>query len=354
MTAQTPAALGYRMPAEWEPHIATWLSWPRREGISFPDSFDGVVPALRAMVEALIESEQVCINVCNDAHEAEARQVLRGLPMKRISFHMIPTNEPWCRDHGPIFLTRDLDPKSATGWVRRGELAIVDWDYNAWGNKYPPFDLDEVVPTRVAQIFGLPVFYPGMILEGGAIDVNGAGALLTTESCLLNPNRNPNLTRDEIEQRLRDFLGVHEIFWLGSGIAGDDTEGHIDDLTRFVSERSVVTVVEENRDDENYEPLQQNLGRLRQMKIEGSKIDLVTLPMPKKIVREGLRLPASYANFYIANSCVLVPTFADPADEAALSILQKCFPDRRVIGIDCRELIWGLGTLHCLTQQQPA
>ncbi|HZA38160.1 MAG TPA: agmatine deiminase family protein [Candidatus Baltobacteraceae bacterium] len=344
MTAQTPAALGYRMPAEWEPHIATWLSWPRREGISFPDSFDGVVPALRAMVEALIESEQVCINVCNDAHEAEARQVLRGLPMKRISFHMIPTNEPWCRDHGPIFLTREVDPK----------LAIVDWDYNAWGNKYPPFDLDEVVPTRVAQIFGLQVFNPGMILEGGAIDVNGAGALLTTESCLLNPNRNPNLTRDEIEQRLRDFLGVHEIFWLGSGIAGDDTDGHIDDLTRFVSERSVVTVVEGNRDDENYEPLQQNLGRLRQMKIEGSKIDLVTLPMPKKIVREGLRLPASYANFYIANSCVLVPTFADPADEAALSILQKCFPDRRVIGIDCRELIWGLGTFHCLTQQQPA
>ena len=341
---RTPAALGYRMPAEWEPHIATWLSWPRREGISFPDSFDGVVPALRAMVEALIESEQVCINVCNDAHEAEARQVLRGLPMKRISFHMIPTNEPWCRDHGPIFLTRDVDPK----------LAIVDWDYNAWGNKYPPFDLDEVVPTRVAQIFGLPVFYPGMILEGGAIDVNGAGALLTTESCLLNPNRNPNLTRDEIEQRLRDFLGVHEIFWLGSGIAGDDTDGHIDDLARFVSERTVVAVVEENRDDENYEPLQQNLGRLRQVKIEGNKIDLVTLPMPKKIVREGLRLPASYANFYIANSCVLVPTFADPADEAALSILQKCFPDRRVIGIDCRELIWGLGTFHCLTQQQPA
>ena len=344
MTAQTPAALGYRMPAEWEPHIATWLSWPRREGISFPDSFDGVVPALRAMVEALIESEQVCINVCNDAHEAEARQVLRGLPMKRISFHMIPTNEPWCRDHGPIFLTGEVDPK----------LAIVDWDYNAWGNKYPPFDLDEVVPTRVAQIFGLPVFYPGMILEGGAIDVNGAGALLTTESCLLNPNRNPNLSRDEIEQRLRGFLGVREILWLGSGIAGDDTEGHIDDLTRFVSERSVVTVVEENRDDENYEPLQQNLGRLREMKIEGSKIDLVTLPMPTKIVREGLRLPASYANFYIANSCVLVPTFADPADEAALSILQKCFPDRRVIGIDCRELIWGLGTFHCLTQQQPA
>ena len=343
-TTQTPAALGYRMPAEGEPHIATWLSWPRREGISFPDSFDRVMPTLRAIVEALIKSEQVCINVCNDAHEAEARQVLGGLPMERISFHMIPTNEPWCRDHGPIFLTRDLDPK----------LAIVDWDYNAWGNKYPPFDLDEIVPTRVAEILKLPVFYPGMILEGGSIDVNGAGALLTTESCLLNPNRNPHLSRGEIEQRLRGYLGVREILWLGHGIAGDDTDGHIDDLARFVSEHRIVTVVEEDRGDENYEPLQENLARLREMKIDNRAIDIITLPMPKTIVREGLRLPASYANFYIANSRVLVPTFADPADEPALSILRKLFPDRYVIGIDCRELIWGLGTFHCLTQQQPA
>ena len=341
---ETPAALGYRMPAEWEPHAATWLSWPRREGISFPDSFDRVMPVLRAMVAALIESEQVCINVCNAAHEAEARQVLHGLPMERISFYPIPTNEPWCRDHGPIFLTRDLDPK----------LAIVDWDYNAWGNKYPPFILDEVVPTRVADILKLPVFYPRMILEGGSIEVNGAGALLTTESCLLNPNRNPRLSRGEIEQRLRDYLSVREIFWLGDGIAGDDTDGHIDDLTRFVSEYTVVTVVEEDRDDENYDPLQENLARLRKLRINNREIDIVTLPMPEKIVREGLRLPASYANFYIANSCVLVPTFADPADEPALSILRNLFPDRHIIGIDCRELIWGLGTFHCLTQQQPA
>src|SRR5213593_50935 len=329
MLSQTPAALGYRMPGEWEPHAATWLSWPRREGISFPDSFDRVLPALRAMVEALIQSEKVCINVCNGAHESEARDVLRGLPMDRISFHFIPTNEPWCRDHGPVFLTRDLDPK----------LAIVDWDYNAWGNKYPPFDLDEVVPTRLAQILDVPVFYPRMILEGGAIDVNGAGALLTTESCLLNPNRNPNLRREEIEQRLRDFLGVRKILWLGDGIAGDDTDGHIDDLARFVSERTVVTVVEEDHDDENYKPLQENLARLREMKTGQRKVEIVTLPMPRKIVRENLRLPASYANFYIANSCVLLPTFADANDRIALSILQKLFPDRRVIGIDCRELI---------------
>jgi agmatine deiminase len=353
---QTPGALGYRMPAEWEPHTATWLSWPRREGISFPDSFDRVLPALRAMVEALIESERVCINVCNAAHEAEARALLSGLPMEPsrnstrrvagegISFYQVPTNEPWCRDHGPIFLTRDRDPS----------LVVVDWDYNAWGNKYPPFDLDEVVPTRLSEILKVPVFYPHMILEGGSIDVNGNGALLTSESCLLNKNRNPNLSHDEIEQRLRDYLGVSEILWLGDGIAGDDTDGHIDDLARFVSERTVVTVVEEDRDDENYEPLQNNLARLRDMQISGRKLDIINLPMPKKIVREGLRLPASYANFYIANTCVLVPTFADPNDAAALSMLRECFPDRRLIGIDCRELVWGLGTFHCLTQQQPA
>jgi agmatine deiminase len=359
---ETPAALGYRMPAEWEPHVATWLSWPRREGISFPDSFDRVMPVLRTMVAALVESEQVWINVFNAAHEAEARQVLQGLPVERISFYPIPTNEPWCRDHGPMFLTRDegwsrLAPEPGHA-VRREDapapLAIVDWDYNAWGNKYPPFDLDEVVPTRVADILKLPVFYPRMILEGGSIDVNGTGALLTTESCLLNRNRNPRLSRGEIEQRLRDYLGVREIFWLGDGITGDDTDGHIDDLARFVSEHTVVTVVEEDRADGNYKPLQENLARLREMKIDSREIDIITLPMPREIVREGLRLPASYANFYIANSCVLVPTFADPADDAALSTLRNLFSDRRVIGIDCRELIWGLGTFHCLTQQQPA
>jgi len=344
-SSRTPAELGYRMPAEWERHAATWLSWPRREGISFPDSFDRVLPTLRDMVGALSESEPVCINVINGAHEAEARAVLDPLPRQdRITYYEIPTNEPWCRDHGPIFLTRGEEPK----------LAAVDWDYNAWGNKYPPFDLDEVVPTRIAELLKVPVFYPRMILEGGSIDVNGRGSLLTSESCLLNKNRNPDLSREEIETRLRAFLGVKEILWLGDGIEGDDTDGHIDDLARFVSETKVVTVVEQDSGDANYKPLQENLARLREMQVAGRKIEIITLPMPGKIVREGMRLPASYANFYIANSVVLVPTFTDPADEAALSVLQKCFPNRRVIGIDCRELIWGLGTFHCLTQQQPA
>ena len=340
---KTPAELGYHMPAEWEPHAATWLSWPQREGISFPSSFDRVLPTLRAMVEALIGSEQVCINVCNGAHEAEAREVLCDLPMERVTFYRIPTNEPWCRDHGPIFLTRQEEPR----------LAIVDWDYNGWGGKYPPYELDEVVPTRVAEILKIPVFYPRMVLEGGSIEVNGAGALLTSEGCLLNKNRNPNLRRDEIEKRLRDMLGVREILWLGQGTEGDDTDGHIDNLARFVSEETVLVAIEEDRADANYEPLQDNLARLRKMKFNDRSLDIVTLPMPRKMVRQDLRLPASYANFYIANRCVLFPTYGDPHDEVALSIVQKFFPNRRVVGIDCRELIWGLGAFHCLTQQQP-
>jgi agmatine deiminase len=349
MLEGTPSDLGYRMPAEWERHEAIWLSWPRREGISFPDSFDRVMPALRAMVAALIDChsgancERVCINVCNGAHEAEAMEVLRGLDHSRITFHRIPTNEPWCRDHGPIFLTRKKQPR----------LAILDWDYNGWGGKYPPWDLDEVVPTRVGEILDVPVFYPHMILEGGSIDVNGAGTLLTSESCLLNKNRNPNLSREQIEQRLRDYLGIREILWLGDGIEGDDTDGHVDDLTRFVSERRVVTVVEEKRDSPNYHALQENLARLRAMKIAGQSLEVFELPMPRRIVRDNLVLPASYANFYIANNCVLLPMFADPMDEPARQTLQNLFPDRNVIGIDCTELIWGLGTFHCLTQQQP-
>src|SRR5947209_7603468 len=314
MLSQTPAALGYRMPAEWELHAATWLSWPRREGISFPESFDRVLPALRAMVEALIQSEQVCINVCNGAHEAEAREVLRGLPLERITFYRVPTDEPWCRDHGPIFLTRDdrwsrLAPEPKGAVQREGALAplaVVDWDYNAWGGKYPPSDLDEVVPTRVAEILRLPVFYPKMILEGGSIDVNGAGALLTSEGCLLNPNRNPTFSRKQIEQRLREYLGITDVLWLGEGIEGDDTDGHVDDLARFVGERTIVTVIEENPDDPNYEPLQENLVRLHAMKWNNAPFEVITLPMPARIDREGLRLPASYANFYIANGSVLL------------------------------------------------
>lgn len=332
------------MPAEWEPHAATWLSWPRREGISFPDAYDRVMPTFREMVAALLASEPVCINVANGAHEAEARAVLDGLPQERLTYYTIPTNEPWCRDHGPIFLTREQDPR----------LAVVDWGHNAWGGKYPPFDLDDVVPTRVAETLGLPVYDGGMILEGGSIDVNGAGALLTTESCLLNENRNPGMTREQIEQRMRDFLGVRDIFWLSRGTEGDDTDGHIDNLARFVSERTVLAIVEQDKSSANYEPLQENLARLREIRLNGKPLEIVLLPTAAKIEREDLVLPASYANFYIANEVVLVPTYEDPNDATAVATIQSTFPSRSVTPIDCRELIWGLGAFHCLTQQQPA
>ncbi|MDQ6861463.1 MAG: agmatine deiminase family protein [Verrucomicrobiota bacterium] len=341
---QTPASLGYRMPAEWEPHAATWLSWPRREGISFPGAFDRVMPTFREMVAALVTSEPVCINVMNGAHEAEARAVLDGVPPERITYYEIPSNEPWCRDHGPMFLTRDEDPR----------VAIVDWGHNAWGGKYPPFDLDDAVPTRIAQTLALPVWQGGMILEGGSIDVNGSGACLTTESCLLNPNRNPEMTRGQIEQRMRDFMGVREIFWLSRGTEGDDTDGHIDNLARFVRERTVLAIVEQDRSSANYEPLQENFARLKEIRIGGEPLEIVKLPTAAKVEREGLTLPMSYANFYIANRVVLVPTYHGPGDAAAIATIQSAFPQRRVVPIDCRELIWGLGAFHCLTQQQPA
>ncbi|MHA3771411.1 agmatine deiminase family protein [Verrucomicrobiota bacterium sgz303538] len=345
-TVVTPASLGYRMPAEWEPHEATWLSWPRPDGISFPDSYERVAPTLAKMVGALAGSERVNINVCNDEHEAEVKRQLTKARVKtdHVTFLRIPINEPWCRDHGPIFVTRKEAPQAV----------IIDWDYNAWGWKYPPFDDDDAVPTRVAEHLGLPVYYPRIVMEGGSIDINGSGTLLTTRSCLLNPNRNPDLNQEQIEQKLRDYLGVKNILWLGDGIEGDDTDGHVDDLTRFIDRTTVVTVVEEDEDDPNYEPLQENLALLQTMQAEdGTPLDVIKLPMPRKIVRDGQRLPASYANFYIANKVVLLPVFADVNDKWALAVLEKAFPTRKIVPIDCRELIWGLGAFHCLTQQQP-
>ena len=365
-SAQTPTQRGYRMPAEWEPHAATWLSWPRREGVSFPGrgAYDKAMPAMAKMVHALADSEPVHINVCDAAHEADVRRILSraGAKTAHVTFHQIAINEPWCRDHGPIFVTRSEAPK----------LLALDWDYNAWGCKYPPFDDDDYVPTAIAEKFGLPVEYPGMILEGGSIDVNGAGLLLTTRSCLLNPNRNPDLTQEQIEQRMKDWLGVREIIWLGDGIEGDDTDGHIDDIARFVAETTIVCAFEEDENDPNYEPLKANYEFLSGQTSDGSenedegdddesgdtgpisRFDVQKLPMPQKIVRDGQRLPASYANFYIGNRVVLLPTFAETNDKWATAILEKAFPGRKVIPIDCRELIWGLGAFHCLTQQMPA
>jgi agmatine deiminase len=346
---QTPAQLGYRMPAEWEPHAGTWFSWPRPEGISFPGKYETVPPVYAALIKALVQVERVFINVWDEQMEAFVRGLLaeQKVPLERVAFHHFPAYEPWCRDHGPIFVVRNKDG--------RPERAVVDWAYNAWGGKYPPFDLDDAVPQHVAQLRQLPLFSPGIVMEGGSIEVNGCGTLITTEACLLNPNRNPGLNQSQIEKFLKDFLGVSHIVWLGDGIVGDDTDGHIDDLTRFVNPTTVVTVVEEDPRDENYELLQENLKRLRtQTDQDGRPFRIVELPMPSKIEFDGQRLPASYANFYIANGIVALPTYRDRNDLKAVEILQGLFTDRKVIAIDSTELIWGLGSFHCISQQEPA
>lgn len=334
------------MPAEWEPHEATWISWPQPGCNSFPGSYDRVVPTFVKMVEALAESEIVRINVKDAEQEKSVRAMLRGAPPERLEFFLIETNEPWCRDHGPIFVKRDEDPR----------LAVVDFEFNAWGWKLTPFEEDNEVPSKVAGALGLPVFdYSGFVLEGGSIDVNGDGTVMTTESCLLNPNRNPRLEKAEIEKRLCEVLNVRQVLWLGDGIEGDDTDGHVDDITRFVSRSVVITAREEDANDPNFEPLQRNLDLLHAMMLpDGEPLHVLTMPMPARMVREGIRLPASYANFYIANEVVLLPVFGERNDAWAASVLREVFPKRRIVPIDCRELIWGLGAFHCLTQQQPA
>ncbi len=337
------------MPAEWAPHAGTWLTWPRPEGISFPDKYDTVPPVYAELIRHLTQAEEVNINVWHTDMEAWVRELLQKLktPLDRVRFHHFPAYEPWCRDHGPIFLARERDGKR--------ERAIVDWGYNAWGNKYPPFDLDDAVPQHVAKLRGLQLFSPGIVMEGGSIEVNGCGTVLTTEACLLNPNRNPQLNKAQIEQYLKDFLGVTNVLWLGEGIVGDDTDGHIDDITRFVNPTTVVTVIEEDPQDANYHLLQENLKRLRSLRDQdGKPFRIVELPMPGLIEHDGQRLPASYANFYIANGLVLVPTYRHANDKKAVAILQKEFSDHRVVGVDSTELIWGLGSFHCITQQEPA
>jgi agmatine deiminase len=300
-------------------------------------------------VRHLSESELVRINVADEDFAERVRSLLRkgGVNLDAVRFHFNPTDDAWVRDHGPIYVVRDRDGNR--------ERAINDWGYNAWGNKYPPYNNDDVVPSRIAEEMGEPLFKPGIVMEGGSLDVNGRGTLITTESCLLNPNRNPHLNREQIEGYLRDYLGVTNILWLGDGIAGDDTDGHVDDLTRFVSPDVVVTVVEDDPEDENYEALKENHERLLRMKDErGNPLRVIELPMPGPVYFEDQRLPASYANFYIANNSVLVPVYRHENDEKACAILQKTFTDRKVIAIDCVELIWGLGSIHCVTQQQPA
>lgn len=341
---QNPRELGFRMPAEWEPHEAVWFSWPHPEGISFPGAYERIPPAMGALVRAAAEFEPVRINVRDAVEETVARQHVGS--HDRVQYIHLPTNEPWCRDHGPIFLVND----------ETGEVAVADFDFNSWGGKYAGPDLDRQVPSALAKILGLRCFRCPMVLEGGSIDVNGTGSLLTTRSCLLNPNRNPDLTELEIEANLRGWLGARNILWLGDGIEGDDTDGHVDDLTRFVGKSRVVTVVEPDPGDPNHLILEANLTALRGLRDENGKpLEVVTLPMPaRRLEHEGQRLPASYANFLLVNGGVLMPSFGDPRDGEAAAVLGSLFPGRKVVPVDCRAIIIGLGSVHCLTQQQPA
>ena len=344
----TPAQLGFRMPAEWEPHVATWLAWPHNQE-TWPGRFSAIAAVYARIIAALHQSERVhiCVNDPASAHRVRHTLEAAGVDLSRIGLYEIPTNDAWARDHGPIFLTHESHNKT--------ELGLTNWTFNAWGAKYPPWDLDNAVPNHIARRLNLAPFTPNMVLEGGSIDVNGQGMLLTTEACLLNPNRNPTLSRSDIEHTLSAYLGIRHIGWLGDGIVGDDTDGHVDDLARFVNPTTVVCAVEDDPTDVNYTALQDNLHRLRSMHDQrGHPLHVVPLPMPGPVEYEAERLPASYANFYIANSTVLVPTYDHPHDHTALSILRELFPGRRVLGIPCTDLVLGFGALHCVTLQQPA
>ncbi len=347
--------VGYRMPAEFEPHEATWLAWPHNPETR-PGRLKHIPPIWIQMIKPLHVHETVHLCVNDAKTEEEVKAILKRHDIGRnVSIHQIPTNDAWARDHNGIFVKRDEGPSHPEGGVSRGSpLQILDFIFNSWGQKYGPWDLDDVVPQRVAEYLNIPCIQPGIVLEGGSIDVNGRGTLLTTEQCLLNKNRNQHLSKIEIEQCLKDYLGVTNILWLGDGIVGDDTDGHIDDISRFVNPTTVVAAVEEDPADENYKPLQDNLKRLQSMKDQdGRRLQIVTMPMPGPVVYDGQRLPASYANFYIANGIVLVPTYSHPNDERVLAILRKLFPKRRIVGINATELVWGLGAFHCVTQQQP-
>jgi agmatine deiminase len=361
----TPAALGYRMPAEWEPHEATWLAWPH-ERRDWPGKLAPITWVYGEVVRHLTRGERVRILVEDGAAEARARAALArvGVDLGQVDFYCVPTDRSWTRDTCPIFVRRDRD----------GDVAITDWAFNGWA-KYANHLRDHAVPAAVARRLRLQRFVPTrpagagvaagarsrrarqVVLEGGSIDVDGRGTLLTTEECLLSPvqARNPDLSRADLERILGDYLGVTKVLWLGRGIEGDDTHGHVDDLARFVGPRTIVLAAEPDARDANHRPLAENRDRLASATNHaGERLEVVELPMPAPVIFDGVRLPASYANFYIGNAAVLVPTFNDPADRRALGLLAELFPDRTVVGIHAVDLVWGLGTLHCMTQQQPA
>jgi agmatine deiminase len=357
----TPHAAGLHMPPEWAPHAATWIAWPHNAE-DWPGKFQPIPWVYGEIVRYLATVEHVHILVNEPAAEKRARNLLArcGANLANVAFHLQPTDRVWLRDSGPIFLTPI--PGSAVA----PPLALTNWKFNAWA-KYDNWHNDEQIPAHVARLLSVPAWKPEItlrdgqrhrvVLEGGSIDVNGAGALLTTEECLLSDvqSRNPGVSREQLEQCFHDYLGIDQAIWLNRGIAGDDTHGHVDDIARFVDPNTIAAAVEPNRDDENHTPLQDNLHRLSTARTRENKpYRIVGLPLPSPVIFENQRLPASYANFYIANGLVLVPTFNDPNDRVALNILAELFPLHRIVGIHSVDFIWGLGAMHCMTQQQPA
>ncbi len=342
----TPAALGYRMPPEWHRHAATWLTWPK-DPVTWPDRVPQVRTIFVRMMELLAEHEIVNVLVDDEAAQRDVESRLTWPQAKNVRLHQVPTVDSWIRDYGPNFIIRD-------DHTQDGRVAFNQWGFNAWGDKYESLKADARVPSLLAPKLAMPTFDPGIVLEGGSIDVSGAGVVMTTEQCLLNPNRNPKLTREEIEQKLRDYLGVRNVLWLGDGVAGDDTDGHIDDIARFVSPDTIVCAAEEDPADANYQPLQDNVRRLQLARdANGRQFNVITLPMPGRVMADNDPLPASYANFYIANNVVLLPVYGHANDQRAVDILQPLFPNRRVVSINCEPRVGGMGAIHCVTQQQP-
>jgi agmatine deiminase len=342
----TPKSMGYYFPAEWARHEATWATFPCHEE-SFPGKMNDILPSYMAFLKIISQGEKVRINVEDEQTRQKVIDLVveYGIDPGQIELYIHPSNDVWCRDHGPLFLINSA--------LEKDKKAIVNWEFNAWGCKYP-FEHDNAIGGLIAAKYGLKVFNPGIIMEGGSVEVNGNGALITTESCLLNQNRNPQLSRNDIEKYLINFFGADQVLWLSAGIAGDDTDGHIDNVTRFVNKETVITMIEPDASDVNYLPLRENLQLLKSFRLANGKLlQVIEIPMPPPVYQQGQRLPVSYANFYICNHAVVVPVFRCKEDDIALHIFENLFHDRKVIGIDSTDIISGFGSFHCLTQQEP-